>query len=316
MFTPQLFSAVEGSILEQSERHIAYLQAQEDVRAAAVVYAVLPGIEVAWLDLAMNHFAPGKMTACTDAVELNHCKEGRAEFTMADGCVQFQGEGDLFISAKANHSERIALPLGFYRGVSLSIDWCVALAALQKELPELDEQLPALMERFLSSDDCFMIQANAALDALFAGMYAADAKIRWSYARLKALELILYLACFAVQEETQKSFYARQQVDIIKQVQKKITTDLSQRHTIDMLAKEFCISPTTLKEHFRGVYGQSIAAYLKSARMRRAAELLRQDTHSIGEIAHMVGYASQSKFGAAFREEMGATPSEYRHRDV
>lgn len=313
MFKPQLFQTVCGNASEQSEQHIVYRDIQKDERKEVAIYAVLPGIEVAWFDYRVSQVAQRRTEVCADAVELQHCREGRAEFTMMDGCVQFQGEGDLFISTKENHSECIELPLGVYRGVAMTMDWCVALSALQEQLPGLAGQLPLLMERFLGNDECFMIQANEEVQALFAGMYMAPSALRHSYAYLKVLETILYLSCFDVKSEEQKGLYARQQVDVIKQIQKKITADLSQRYTIEALAREFCISPTSLKEHFRGIYGQSIAAYMKTIRMRKASKLLGQSTYSIGEIARMVGYESQSKFGAAFKEEMHVAPSSYRN---
>ena len=46
--------------------------------------------------------------------------------------------------------------------------------------------------------------------------------------------------------------------------------------------------------------------------MARAAQLLRETDESVAEIARAVGYESQSKFTAAFKEYFGVLPKEYR----
>ena len=48
--------------------------------------------------------------------------------------------------------------------------------------------------------------------------------------------------------------------------------------------------------------------------MGLAAKLLRETTLSISEVSLQVGYESQSKFTAAFKEYFGILPKEYRHQ--
>ncbi len=64
--------------------------------------------------------------------------------------------------------------------------------------------------------------------------------------------------------------------------------------------------------NFKGVYGVSISAYMKDCRIKKAIELLEKTDMDIMEIANAVGYQSQSRLGAAFKEIMKTTPSEYR----
>ena len=45
-----------------------------------------------------------------------------------------------------------------------------------------------------------------------------------------------------------------------------------------------------------------------------AAALLHESDMSIAEIGRLVGYESQSKFTAAFKETYGELPTEYRRR--
>ena len=51
---------------------------------------------------------------------------------------------------------------------------------------------------------------------------------------------------------------------------------------------------------------------MKEHRMGRAAQLLRETDESVAKIARAVGYESQSKLTAAFKEYFGVLPKEYR----
>lgn len=86
------------------------------------------------------------------------------------------------------------------------------------------------------------------------------------------------------------------------------------RDTIAELSRRFGLSQTVLKECFRAVCGESIAAFSRRARMQRAAELLRETDENVLEVAMRVGYSNASKFAGAFRSVMGSTPREYRRK--
>ena len=72
------------------------------------------------------------------------------------------------------------------------------------------------------------------------------------------------------------------------------------------------MNPTTLKEAFKAVYGDSLAAHMKEHRLERAAELLRRSDESVAAVAAAVGYDSPSRFSAAFRARYHLLPTEYR----
>ena len=90
---------------------------------------------------------------------------------------------------------------------------------------------------------------------------------------------------------------------------------MQERPTIEELSKEYLINPTTLKDTFKGIFGQPIGTYMKVSRMKQAAALLRQTQATIAEIASQVGYENQSKFATAFRDVMKIAPAEYRKQN-
>ena len=91
-----------------------------------------------------------------------------------------------------------------------------------------------------------------------------------------------------------------------------MTRDLTAHYTIEQLAQEAGLSPTALKNCFKGVYGSSIYAYLREYRLQMAQKLLAETALSVAEIARRVGYENPNKFSSAFRAVTGMTPTEYR----
>ena len=118
-----------------------------------------------------------------------------------------------------------------------------------------------------------------------------------------------------VSKEKRRELYTSPQVEIIKTIHKRLTSNLQERPTIEELSKEYLINPTTLKDTFKGIFGQPIGTYMKVYRMKQAAALLRQTQATIAEIASQVGYENQSKFATAFRDVMKIAPAEYRKQN-
>lgn len=102
------------------------------------------------------------------------------------------------------------------------------------------------------------------------------------------------------------------QVDTVRRMHDELVAHPEQRITIEELARKYLINPTTLKELFKAVYGDSIASHMKTHRMEKAAELLRTSEESVAAVAAAVGYESPSRFSAAFRERYHMLPAEYR----
>ncbi len=106
--------------------------------------------------------------------------------------------------------------------------------------------------------------------------------------------------------------YQSEQIETIKRIHDQLIVNMDSRLTVDELAKEHLMNSTTLKQLFKKVYGMSIAAHIKEHRMEHAAYLLKNTSMSIGDIAQHVGYDNQSKFSAAFKEQFGMLPKEFR----
>lgn len=134
------------------------------------------------------------------------------------------------------------------------------------------------------------------------------------------IEKLMSITCPDFDEKHEKinenSEYLEDQVNKIKQVHDYLMNNLSKRITIDELAKQFAMNSTTLKTVFKDVYGSSLAAHIKEHRMERAADFLVNSDKSVNEISNEVGYESQSKFSAAFKDFYKTTPVEYRKNNA
>lgn len=120
------------------------------------------------------------------------------------------------------------------------------------------------------------------------------------------IEQVMELACPQGDPEASNT-------EIIHRVHDYLIDHIGERITIEQLSRLFLINPTTLKTVFKTEYGMSVAAHIKQHRMTAAAEMLTRTDRSISEIAESVGYESQSRFSAAFRERFGVLPTEYRN---
>lgn len=123
------------------------------------------------------------------------------------------------------------------------------------------------------------------------------------------VEQVMEIACPEQVVDFQSS-----QEEIIRHVHDELTENLSERVTIEALSKKYLMNTTTLKRVFKEVYGETIAAHMKQHRMEAAASLLLKTQDDIASIAQAVGYESQSRFTAVFKETYGELPTEYRRR--
>ena len=101
-------------------------------------------------------------------------------------------------------------------------------------------------------------------------------------------------------------YFTSSQVAIARETRNILCADLSQNHTARELAERFQVAETSLKNYFRGVFGENLSTFLREARMRRAAELLQSSELRVAEIAAQVGYENQSKFAAVFVRRFAA----------
>ncbi len=83
---------------------------------------------------------------------------------------------------------------------------------------------------------------------------------------------------------------------------------------IGELARTLALNEYKLKAGFRQLFGTTIYEYLRLLRMEKAADLLKDQQLSVGEIGRQVGYQTPHGFQNAFRKYYGASPLEWQKR--
>ncbi|MBR2353843.1 MAG: helix-turn-helix transcriptional regulator [Clostridia bacterium] len=73
------------------------------------------------------------------------------------------------------------------------------------------------------------------------------------------------------------------------------------------------ISASGLQRAFLRYFGISPGQYLIGLRMNRALELLKENTHSVKEIALSCGFTDEKYFSRAFKKKYGYPPSQLRN---
>ncbi|MEG1709147.1 MAG: AraC family transcriptional regulator [Acinetobacter sp.] len=84
--------------------------------------------------------------------------------------------------------------------------------------------------------------------------------------------------------------------------------------TVETLAEQCCMSRSKFATLFSQIVGETPLAYLQQYRFRLASQHLRAGQFSIQQIAHRVGYSSETAFSQTFKKLFNLTPSQYRQQ--
>ena len=95
---------------------------------------------------------------------------------------------------------------------------------------------------------------------------------------------------------------------VIQQIRENID-GLPDRRALARLAG---FSVPHLQRLFANEYGESLAGYLRRARLERAARKLRMGAVDITEVALAAGFKTHAAFSKAFKSQLGMSPSAFR----
>ena len=273
-------------------------------------YHVEDGIDLIYNDFHMESWEENKQ-GLSKIVEINHCREGRFECEFRDNTCAYLEEDSLAINMLTNIPRKSCFPLRHYHGISILIDFDRAQKILCSAILDAPD-IRIVMEKLCGSNKCRVIRESESIKHIFAELYTVPAEIRRGYMKIKMMELLLFLSTIKPEEIQEKKYYSGDSVRKVKEIKKLITENPQNHYTLEQLAQSFHLSVSTLKNSFKGVYNQSVYAFLKEYRMNMAAQLLRTTGEDITEIALKVGYSNPSKFSASFQRVYGLSPSEFR----
>ena len=83
---------------------------------------------------------------------------------------------------------------------------------------------------------------------------------------------------------------------------------------IETLAQEIGISRTHLYRSMKEITGLNPSDFVRTIRLRQAAELLKDKNLNITQVAYSVGFSSQTHFSSAFKKQYGISPTKYKEK--
>ena len=82
--------------------------------------------------------------------------------------------------------------------------------------------------------------------------------------------------------------------------------------SVEKLSEEAGMSISQLNRKLKAMIDQPAGQLIRSMRLQRAADLLKQNAGTVAEICYQVGFYDQSYFSRTFKKQFGCSPSEYR----
>ena len=83
------------------------------------------------------------------------------------------------------------------------------------------------------------------------------------------------------------------------------------QYSVENFGQDAGYSNVQFYRKIKALSGQTPSQFIRSIRLKRAAELLRNKSDNVSQIAYSVGFASQSYFTKCFKEQYGVTPGEF-----
>jgi len=102
-----------------------------------------------------------------------------------------------------------------------------------------------------------------------------------------------------------------QMIKVEKAISGYLTTNLP---VIKDLSREFHMSESNLKKHFRIVYGKNIYEYYLGKKMIEARNMLLNENNPISDVAYSLGYEKVASFSKAFVKMFGILPSQLKNQ--
>lgn len=96
---------------------------------------------------------------------------------------------------------------------------------------------------------------------------------------------------------------------LLDTVEKHISDE---KFSVEELGHEFGMSSSQINRKLKAIINQSAGTFIRTIRMERAMELLKNDQATIAEIAYETGFTEPAYFSRVFKNHFGISPSEVK----
>lgn len=301
-------------MIEKTEKHdhkISYYYNKEYINGKTIQYEIFDGIWLVYHDLAFDR--PELYPFEADGlIQLNYCISGRCEVHVKKSKVFYIGAGDFIVALLKSRQCRHSFPLGNYKGISIMAKSEKLDNFLQTIFPNTKMAGKKLITKLEKHSEYFLLSNNTEIKNIMQELIVSDQELFKETAIVKFAELIILIMKNDIELQADKPYFDRQMVQTVKKIKQEVTVNIEQHMKIEEIAFRFHISSKAFSECFKAVYGKTYYSFIKEFRIKKAADLLLKENHSVADIAMMAGYQNASKFSKAFSDIMGVTPICYR----
>ncbi len=172
------------------------------------------------------------------------------------------------------------------------------------------------VETILHSDENFVFETGISPDIIKTGgemlHQPVPESIESHYYKLKCEELLCYIFCLLMQREAlPMSGMHIDDIKAIYAIKYRLQAQLDQAPDIASLAREAGMSQPKLRKLFKQTFGTGVFEYYQTARMQKAARLLKENRLTVSEVGYQLGFTNLSHFTRVFEQHIGQKPKKY-----
>jgi len=146
--------------------------------------------------------------------------------------------------------------------------------------------------------------------------FLAQEAYRIARVRSHVLNLLIYLCDHYAQPVAAYTGSASATVETAKIAIGYINAHLTERLTLDMLARETGLNKYYLCHEFKKITNHTVFSYINISRCEKAAGLLLKQENTIQEVCRACGFENASYFTRTFEKYYGVSPSVYRKQHI
>ena len=263
---------VPGISIERGEYSAGLFLNEKDGKGSVTFFPLFPGLTLAYISVnAPLWTAPdlrGEGSEEKGPLLLNYCVTGRCEIILNNGNFVYVTDGDLSLTEHFAQRQYV-YPRRIYEGLEFFVELDTLAAQSVWLLEEFGLDFHCVVERYCRNGSTYISKAVPDAEELLKKLWSLyHEPMPFAVMQMKIYSLALFSLLMAQKEipPSQSAPILRTQVSIAKQV----GTDHHSRPAAASsgmgTGREVSISETSMKNYFRGVFGQNISAYLREVR--------------------------------------------------
>jgi AraC-like DNA-binding protein len=87
-------------------------------------------------------------------------------------------------------------------------------------------------------------------------------------------------------------------------------------YSVYQMSLDMNMDRTVLYKKLHSITGLTPSEFIRTLRLKRAAQLVIHGKYPVAEVSEMVGFNTQKYFSKYFKEAFGVLPSQYRNKTL